>query len=695
MKNIFRPAEFWESVVMTMPDNSFFELIKSVFGKIKTPFNKQQLIKDLEVFLTREDIQKTIAEYIDEDDAKVIAAVALFREPAPGELESFFSGEINYARLQDIIVNLEERFILYRFMENNTSRLALNPVLEQVLSPFAEDTSPLLTDTAAPKTESPQEAARAICLNDVILAAIVSFALQWKPFYKAGGVIRKQINDAWKKCFPGMDLDFIVGCLMILGLFYTDEDYLIPDKKSVDDFSFLSARERSEYLAAALIVYDDSKKEGNRQQAYERTEILPPLFKGKILETANFIHGFLDSLDADRLYTEKTLKRLMEIHKAKTGAALGEKFFEALEITGLVAVSEKRKQLGASARNTAEKHNGQAIIIDASFAILVYPEINFSDAVSIAGFLNVKETGAVIRFELEKDSAARSFDNRVGADEIINLLNRLSLGKADETLIWNLKDWEKRHGEVSMRKGVVLTLAENKRYLAEVMPLASMIEETPAPGVYLLNENMMEEAENVLRGAGIEIIARYQMIRGFSDSRESESRGKAALASRFPAITPSFLADNSARAEERTAESARFRFNKGAEMKTKYRALLEKLPLGEQEKTELSARIDRRLILCEAQLKEADIRFEKLEARHMDYAGKQIIAKQAIATQSPVEIIWPGAGRGKSFFGVPLSLEKEGGEIFLVIIPDGEKEASRVPLAKVSLLRRVRKSIFS
>ena len=117
MRNIFRPIEFWKSAVMTMPDTSFFELLRSVFGKIKTPFNKQQLIKDLEIFLLREDIQKTIAGYIDENDAKIIAAVALFCEPVPEDLENFFSGELSYTRLQDIIVNLEERFILYRFSE--------------------------------------------------------------------------------------------------------------------------------------------------------------------------------------------------------------------------------------------------------------------------------------------------------------------------------------------------------------------------------------------------------------------------------------------------------------------------------------------------------------------------------------------------------------------------------------------------
>ncbi|MDR0322929.1 MAG: hypothetical protein LBI12_00610, partial [Treponema sp.] len=106
-------------------------------------------------------------------------------------------------------------------------------------------------------------------------------------------------------------------------------------------------------------------------------------------------------------------------------------------------------------------------------------------------------------------------------------------------------------------------------------------------------------------------------------------------------------------------------------------------------RAELSARIDRRLILCEAQLKDPDVRFEKLEAKLMDYSGKQNIAKQAITQKSPLEI----ETLGKRIFGIPKALEKETGELVLVIETDSE-ETLRVPLAKISLLRRIKKSIF-
>jgi hypothetical protein len=115
------------------------------------------------------------------------------------------------------------------------------------------------------------------------------------------------------------------------------------------------------------------------------------------------------------------------------------------------------------------------------------------------------------------------------------------------------------------------------------------------------------------------------------------------------------------------------------------------------EMDELAARIDRRLVLCESQLRDASVRYEKLEARGLDYVGKAMIAKQAIASQSPVELIRPGK-KGERIFGIPRALEKEGGESVLVISPQNGGETGgeflRIPLGKISLLRRIKKSIF-
>jgi hypothetical protein len=680
-KEIFRSIDFWKSAVMKMQDNSFFELLRSVFGKIKTPFKKQQLINDLETFLLREDIQKTIASYIDEDDIKIIAAVAVFAEPAPGELESFFSGELSFAQLQDIIVNLEERFILYRFTEDGISRLALNPVLKQILLPFTGQTASLfeaaLFTTAGEEPDNSPAGGTAglTVLDDRILAGLLSFVLHGGQFFKAAGVIRKRIIDEGKTRFPGIDIALILGGMQVLGLFYSVGDGLTPDMGRFEEFGELSARERMEYCAAAMLVYGEINPVNE--------EILPPLFKDKVRERVNLIRCFLDSLDEETKYPQKSLIKLAEILKVKTGVAVkSAALLDVLEKTGLY--------MPPAAKKSPAETNKPVIAIDSGFSVLVYPEIEYTDAVKLASILDIKDAHAVVRFELDKDSAVSAFDRNIRADEIIALLNRLSGGRVDNALAWNLKDWEKRYGDVSLKKGVVLTLSPERLYLTETMPLADMICETLAPGVFLLPENAAEQAAAALNNAGIDIIALTTCV-----ANGQAGRQKTASQKHFP---PPCAAEYSFKipAGERTTVT-RASPERAGELTENFRSILEKTQLDEAARTELSARIDRRLVLCEAQIKEAYIRYEKLEARHMDYTGKQNVAKQALAQQSPVEI----ETAGKKIFGVPKALEKEDGKLVMVIIPDnGQDPASpaepiRVPLAKMSLLRRIKKSIFT
>jgi len=692
MKNQFREKEFWKSALLTMPDNSFFELLRSVFGKIKTPFKKQALLNDLETFLLREDIQKTIAAYIDETDVKIIAAIALFGEPAPVDLENFFADEYSSAKLQDIIVNLEERFILYRFTEEKTTRLALNPVLENLLQPFTADTSVLFPaepedkSAALPVKLPALPSTGSIIFNDLILAALLSFTSQWDSFYRSEGVLRRKVNEAGKSCFPGMNLQTAIGSMQVLGLFYIEADRLLTDKKRLDDFCTLSPQVRSEYYAAAMLVYNETKP---------NAEILPPLFRNIIRITVNFIHNFISSLNVGSIYPEKTIKRLMEILKTQTDISVNnDLLLEALENTGLIVqVRPKAYQLcrekQGSANDGTITHNVEnpVIAIDSGNSILVYPEITFTDAINLVAFLNIREAGTdgfasnkVIRFELDKDSAVRAFDRGITSADIINLLNQLSGGKADETLIWNLNDWEKRHKEISLKQGVVLTLAEEHRYLTQTKPLAELISETLAPGIYLLGKNTLNEAVAVLHNAGIDIIARKKEKREIGASAGGYFQKPTA---RPLHVTPN-AAEKFIKPENASALTAKFQ------------TMLETIPLGKPEKDELSARIERRLVLCETQLKEANIRYEKLEARTMDYTGKQNIAKQAITQKSPVEIVWQGSrnGKGESIFGIPQSLEKDGSEQILVIVQANEQEPIRIPLAKISLLRRIKKSIF-
>ncbi|MDR2630972.1 MAG: hypothetical protein LBC60_08630 [Spirochaetaceae bacterium] len=692
METTFRSPEDWKSALMTLPDSSYFELFRSVFGNIKTPFNKQRLLEDLAVFLSRGEIQEVIAAYIDEMDHRIIIAIAVLENPVPGELESFFTGELTYAELHSKLLNLEERLIVYRFRKDGAYHLALNPMLEPVLAPLIADIDVLfpsmpLDHPPAQKISGP---------NAPILAAFLAFILERPEFFKAGGGIRKKVLEEGLLIFPEINLEALAGTWLHLGLLRSEGERLIVDVSRFRFFSELSPQDRREYHAAGLLLY----LRGDNTEYFHR---------GHLQSTVRFIHGFLETLETGRQYPETTLRRIMEVLIRQETKSPDRQVFnadmvlEALEKTGLMEKREGGWWISLFDVAPGSDPSRPVIAQDTASSCLLYPEIGFADALKLAFFCSVRETGTAVRFELTRESAVRGFDRHIGSQEMLELVERLSGKSPDPSMVWNLKEWESRYSGVTLHRGVVLTLSEDRRYLAEAEPVAALIRETLGPGVYLLTAEEKAEAAEALQKAGVDIIAQRE-----GDSSPKEVKIPGSRHSPYPALEEAAQFLVFYNRTETNKKGSPLQKEPGVEgqamppdpeqaevYKARFRSILEKMRIPKPEWDELSARIERRLILSESQLAGVSLRFEKLEARGLDYVGKNTVAREALASKSLLEILWPGSGEEPNrVMGIPLALEKRGGETLLVLKPMPQGEEIRLPLGKISLLRRIKHSIF-
>ncbi|MCL2380635.1 MAG: hypothetical protein FWC64_03460 [Treponema sp.] len=734
----FRSVEDWKSALMTLPDNGFFELLRSVFGNIKTPFSKQRLMDDLFKLLSRDDIRKTVAAYIDGQDHKVIAAIAFLGEPVPEELERFFTGELAPSEIHALLLNLEERLILYRFRHEGALRLALNPVLESVLSPFAANTGPLFPSFPVEGGDPPSPSASCAAgfagsgLQAAVFAFLYGYSegelLRAEPELQSAGAafhgLRKRFLDDGKKIFPALDMELVVRALIHLELFRGEGSSLVPCGERIASYSHLSAAERQDYWAAGVYAYC------NGAAGSEAAFALP---RHSLRKIASAVHRFMGLLDSEKKYPEITLRRFMEFLGKEDGGAGNvwgvrlfddriqipfDPFLAAMEKAGLLEREEHYWKVASGAVSGStpapkEKDGeGAVIVMDTAFSFILYPEIAFVDAMTLAAFCSVKAAaagthpeGAAVCFELTCDSVVRGFDQGMAAAGMTELLNRLSLNRLDETLGWTLKDWESRYAGVSLHHGIVLTLAEDRRYLAETKQVASLVRRNLAPGVYLFSAADRAEVTRALRKAGVDIIAQPPVES--LGPKPKASGGWFAAAGQFRNSFSRFgpLAAAEKMPEPASAAGEPPPQQEAAAIKQKFHRVLEKMRLTKAEQDELEARIERRLILNEAQLEEASLRYEKLEARGLDYAGKQAIAKQAADSGALLDVCWPGpGGETKQILGRASALEKKGGESILVIRipPAGDAAAGgtelertiRIPLGKISLLRRIKQSIF-
>lgn len=380
--------------------------------------------------------------------------------------------------------------------------------------------------------------------------------------------------------------------------------------------------------------------------------------------------------------------------------------FTVVEIDGLPCYCPAASLSGFSGnRGSGGKdpvRNGPLIAMDSGFSCILYPEIGFADALDLSAFSTVEETGTALRFTLSRDSVVRGFNRGYGAEFLWQLLDRLSGGRAPDSLKWNLNDWEKRWREVSLLEGTILTLGSDRTYLAETGPLVPVVRQTLSPGVYLLSVTALEAAD-LLRNAGVDIVAQPR----WTAQGAGENRGPSGLtplnagqafpplgetpAEPVPETADKTPADKTPRKKTKKTEAERT--DKAGAIKEKFRTVLADMKITRQEQEELEARIDRRVVVSDTQLKDASVRYEKLEARSLDYVGKTGLVRQAIASGALLEITSLGKDERK-ILGTPESLDKKGGEMVLTIKPREGGELVKVSLGKISLVRRIKQSIF-
>jgi len=699
---------------MTLPDSSFFDLLRSILGTVKTPYNKQTLVKELSEFIVRPEIQETMAAYIDENDRKIIAAIAILAEPVPGELESFFTGEYSYAELQGILLNLEERLIIYRFWDNDLLRLALNPQLENILAPCVADTGVLFPALDRVPLETVENSAKDEVLDGRTLAALFAFLLSNEVQIKEetgkgmAFVFRKKAVEQRKALFPGIDFDAVTGGLFILGLLTEREGRwstnIVPDDERIAAFKTLTDWDRCKYLAGGIALFLHHG--------------VPVFYQGRSLlkNIVSLIHSLCSVVKDGRVLPEATMIKLVEMFRRQEESSWG--FLGELPSTDILLRSVVMAGLFIavtiegtacyypvhsvnSADGPAEK-NCPHIAMDSGFSCILYPEISFTDAMDLAAFSSVEETGTTIRFVFSRDSVVRGFDH--GHDTIFlgKLLERLSGGRIPDALTWNLNDWEKRWQEVSLHEGVVLVLSGERSYLAKTGPLASMVKRTLGPGVYLLSAGA-NDAVDALHDAGVDIVARpgsKENVRPATPFLPLEKEDVAGGEPPVSGVTLAFAHSTGNTGDAKTVfpmngesgDEGEQLESSMEDVKNRFRGALEKMkPKTKQEQEELESRIDRRIVVSESQLIAPSLRYEKLEARFLDYVGKTGLVKQAIISGSLLEI---DCLNGEKILGLPESLDKKGGDMILSIQPRGGGETVKRALGKISHIRRIKQSIF-
>lgn len=289
----------WRECLTRLPDNLFFELIRMYLGEIKTPYNKQNLIERLGAFLHKEQVQQNILLLLSPVDCQLLSAIFYLENSTHRLLARFFADTFSSLQLQENLMNLEERLLIFR----NTSNLlpkeepafCLNPILEQVLQ---QRIHPSLLLPLPQDFQNQVETKPLPQLSANLLAAFFSFAKEYPDLCRQDGTLKKRAKQRLSQIFPFTFTEnlteffqTLIISLQNLSLLKEEGKGFEPDLQRWTAFAEIPLHFQSAYLAAAACGRDTKanlqKKagiflsmvnlcppEGFTQDAFQRLEFL-------------------------------------------------------------------------------------------------------------------------------------------------------------------------------------------------------------------------------------------------------------------------------------------------------------------------------------------------------------------------------------------------------------------------------------
>ena len=137
--NTIQDIAAWKESLTRMDDSRFFNLMRLYLGEIKTPYNKQKLIEALSAFLQKKENRSILLTLLSANDLTVISAIIHIAQCTEEKLLSFFASDFSFTALHDILINLEERLVLYRCMQKGEKNecYAVNPLIQQDVQKLA------------------------------------------------------------------------------------------------------------------------------------------------------------------------------------------------------------------------------------------------------------------------------------------------------------------------------------------------------------------------------------------------------------------------------------------------------------------------------------------------------------------------------------------------------------------------------
>ena len=260
----------WRKCFIRLEDSDFLMTMRLYLGEVKTPYNKQKLLEQLEAFLRNEETQKNIVALLSKQDILLLSAIKFISDANLETLKEFFGKDFNEEKTQRHLQELKSRLLIYEDFSSRRfgSTYKINPILSQTLGDV------LTAENLCPESSFSIKIPEASdCAGAELVAAFLSYIAKNKNVCKLDGTFKKRSEHELKEKFPGQleRLKLLSRAFINLELVKENEGSLELNWSEIEAFSELESCEQIIYLLAAIPVH--SSKERTRLYEIGRAHV--------------------------------------------------------------------------------------------------------------------------------------------------------------------------------------------------------------------------------------------------------------------------------------------------------------------------------------------------------------------------------------------------------------------------------------
>ncbi len=705
--------EHWRASLLRLPDDVFFDYIRTYLGPIKTPYNKQSLLDSLENFLKRPEVRQRMLVAVSDFDREVLTAIVLSPEASHEGVHRLLGSRIGFVRLHHVLLNLEDRLLVYR--DPDEPGYHLNPMLHDELMSAAVDRSLLFPSThlETPAPESP------IWCDDLMLLALFAQLRTEGRILRSDGKLRKVAAKTLPALFPTHArvasfedrLCLLLQALVRSGLCSEKDDHISPSFSAFQKIGSLTPQTRACLAPIAFAAGEDQDTDSPMSPP---TSLL--LTCVEVLQSLDPEEGYpatsLHGLFALALQTTHGRRSTSGQTRLESSTFLPERIVEALLAVGVLAeVEDKLIRLNGRFVRLAEQgqllNERPALTLQSTFELRVTPLAPYEAALTITAASELVSVDSTLGLELTRYGLGNALADGIAPEHIIETLETLGKAVVPQNVGFSIRNWADEFRGAQINEGVVLTADESRRHLIEHDPrVAAFIRKKLAPGVYLLQKSEERDWRQALAACGVFLLPaaaekgsmhpehELDLFSAIEEIVENElSGGDLPAQSRQTEpdeSLPAFLQEGVERAEDHTTSHASE--TAYSELKQRLLTHLDEQGFPSDVEAELRDRIENRVILEPEQLRADTLRKDQTEAKGLDYAGKVRMAEQALSSKRELlEVIErSGAGNPTRRLLKPTALKRSGNQLHLHGVQLPSEREVRIDIAKIGLLRRVR-----